>query len=73
MGRSTKSHVTEHDDWDVYTLTNVLSGWMKPVFAAHLGLENHFAKEVVLFALQAQQARTFRAKSFVPSEFEVSV
>ena len=72
MGKATKDHVGEDPDWDVYTITSVMGGWMKEVFATHLKLEDHYAKEIVLFALQAQQARTFRAKQNFPFEYEVT-
>ena len=72
MGKATKDHVGEDPNWDVYTLTSVMGGWMKEVFATHLKLEDHYAKEIVLFALQAQQARTSRAHGHFPFEYEVT-
>ena len=66
MGKATKDHVGEDPNWDVYTLTSVMGHWMKEVFATHL-----YAKEIVLFALQAQQARTSRAHGHFPFEYEV--
>jgi hypothetical protein len=71
LGRSMKSHATEEDHWDLYTLVEVMRANMRVVFVPRIGCGEYAAKDLLTRLLQASELRTKRAHQAPPTEAEV--
>ena len=72
-GKASASHMKADDEtWDVFKLVQILTGYLKDVFAPNLGLSQKYrVKGLLNSLLEVQEARNRRAHNVLPTDEEV--